>query len=242
MEMRSETAGNDVLLLTCEHAGNRIPREYADLFAGAEEVLESHRGWDPGALPLARSLARLLGRPLLSTPWSRLLVEANRSISNPRIWSCYTRGLERREREKILERYWRPHRRAVEEAVEELIALGRRVVHVGVHSFTPQLGGEVRNADMALLYDSRRKAEAEFCRCWLDALGGLEPGLRLRVNYPYLGRADGLTTGLRRKHAEAWYLGIELEMNQAMYGAAGWGRFQRQVAESLRGVLAGGGG
>jgi predicted N-formylglutamate amidohydrolase len=150
--------------------------------------------------------------------------------------------LERREREKILERYWWPHRRAVEEAVEELIAGGRRVVHVGVHSFTPQLGGEVRNADMALLYDSRRKAEAGFCRRWLDALGGLEPGLRLRVNYPYLGRADGLTTGLRRKHGEGWYLGVELEMNQAVYGGAGWGRFQRQVAESLRGVLAGGGG
>lgn len=240
--MRFETAGRDVLLLTCEHAGNRIPREYAGLFEGAEEVLGSHRGWDPGAFELARYMSRVLGRPLLEAKWSRLLVEANRSLSNPRIWSKFTRSLPRVEREKILEEYWWPHRRAVEGAVEEIIAGGGRVIHVGVHSFTPVLDGEVRNADMALLYDSRRKEEAAFCRRWLGVLGELGPELRLRVNYPYLGRADGLTTALRRKHRESSYLGIELEMNQAMYGGAGWRQFRRWVAESLGVMLADGAG
>jgi predicted N-formylglutamate amidohydrolase len=77
-------------VLTCEHADHRIPRAYASLFAGAEQVVLSHRGWDPGALPLARLLARRLRRPLLVTRWCRLLVESTRSPTNPRIWSRYT--------------------------------------------------------------------------------------------------------------------------------------------------------
>jgi hypothetical protein len=32
-----------------------------------------------------------------------------------------------------------------------------------VHSFTPVLGGEIRKADIGLLFDSRRPAERAFC-------------------------------------------------------------------------------
>ena len=75
----------DRLVLTCEHAGNEIPARYMRLFRGADDVLASHRGWDPGALTLARLLARRLRRPLLSVSWSRLFVEANRAPHNPKI-------------------------------------------------------------------------------------------------------------------------------------------------------------
>jgi predicted N-formylglutamate amidohydrolase len=225
--------------LTCEHGGHRIPRAYAPLFRGADSALESHRGWDPGALPLARRLARRLRAPLLAVTWSRLFVEANRAPSNPRIWSSFTASLPAAERQRILERWWRPHRRAVEAAVAAAAARGRRVVHVAVHSFTPALDGEVRHADVGLLYDSRRKHEAAFCRRWLASLRRLDPELRLRRNYPYSGRTDGLTTWMRRLHPPSRYLGIELEINQRLVGAKGWGRFQRCVADSLREALDG---
>ena len=42
--------------LSCEHGGNHIPTAYQPLFKGAEEVLASHRGWDPGALELFHAL------------------------------------------------------------------------------------------------------------------------------------------------------------------------------------------
>ncbi|HVS23998.1 MAG TPA: N-formylglutamate amidohydrolase [Gammaproteobacteria bacterium] len=220
------------LVLTCEHGGNRVPREYAALFRGADDVLASHRGWDPGALTLARTFARRLRRPLLAVTWSRLFVEANRAAHNPRIWSRFTKGLPKAEREGILARFWRPHRTEVEEAVAE--AAGKTpVVHVAVHSFTPELDGEVRNADVALLYDSRRKREAALCRRWAEILKRLDPSLRVRHNYPYSGMSDGLTTWLRKRHAEARYLGVELEINQALVGARGWQAFQRRMADSL---------
>jgi predicted N-formylglutamate amidohydrolase len=225
------------LVLTCEHAGNRIPREYASLFEGAGELLASHRGWDPGAHELARVIARRLRTPLLAVTWSRLFVEGNRSETNPRIWSRFTADLPREERQRILDRWWRPHRAAVEKAVASAVRQSR-VVHVAVHSFTPELDGDVRNADVSFLYDSRRKAEAALCRRWAEMLASLEPDLRIRHNYPYRGASDGLTTWLRKQHSESRYLGVEIEINQALVGARGWRAFQQNVASSLAELLA----
>ena len=231
---RRRPGASPTLVLTCEHAGNRIPRQYARLFAGAERVLESHRGWDPGALRLARLLARRLERPLLATHWSRLLVEANRSRTNPRLWSRFTRAIPRDERERILARYWRPHRQAVEAAIGRTITRGGRVVHVAVHSFTPVMDGEVRNADVAFLFDSKRVGEARFARRWRALLHQNAPTLRLRHNYPYRGASDGLATWLRRRHSGARYLGFELEVNQALAAGPDW----RSVGEALAASLA----
>jgi predicted N-formylglutamate amidohydrolase len=237
----STRSSRDELVLTCEHAGNRIPSGYAKLFRGAdaEQLLASHRGWDPGALTLARRCERELGRPLHAVTWSRLFVEANRSPTNRRIWSRFTQSLPKEERERILARWWRPHRKIVEDAVEAEIARGRRVVHVAVHSFTPELDGVVRNADIGLLYDSRRKHESELCRRWTAALHNLDPTLRVRFNYPYSGASDGLSTWLRKRHPQTRYLGVELEINQALVGAKGWRRFQDNVAKSLRELVPG---
>lgn len=225
------------LVLTCEHADHRIPRDYASLFAGAEAIVRSHRGWDPGALPLARLLARRLGEPVLVTRWCRLLVEANRSSTNPGIWSSYTRGLPAPERDQILARYWRPHRWEVEAAVAAALARGERVVHVAVHSFTPVMDGVVRNADIGLLFDSRRRHESVFARRWAARLRARDPALRVRFNYPYLGRSDGLSTALRRRHAASRYLGFELEVNQARSTAPDWRRLGGVLATSLSEAL-----
>jgi predicted N-formylglutamate amidohydrolase len=226
----------DELLLTCEHGGNRVPREYAGLFAGATEVLDSHRGWDLGALPLARLLEQQLRRPLYSTTWSRLLVEANRSPTNRKIWSQFTADLPKQDRDRILERWWRPHREEVEAAMAAATKRGQ-VVHVAVHSFTPVMNGEARNADVGLLYDSRRKREGEFCARWLAALRRADSSVRVRCNYPYLGKADGLATALRKRYPQSRYIGVELEINQARVGAPGWKRFQQRVVDSLREAL-----
>jgi predicted N-formylglutamate amidohydrolase len=229
----------DCLLLTCEHGGNRIPKVYEHLFRGAGDLLATHRGWDPGTLTLSRFLSRQLDRPLFEVTWCRLFVEANRSPHNPRIWSGFMKDLPREERESILERWWWPHRNAVAQAVTDATKSGHRVVHVGVHSFTPELDGQVRNAEVSFLYDSRRKREADFCRRWAAILKRLHPELRVRFNYPYRGVADGLSTWLRQRHREGRYLGVELEFNQALVDAPGWTRFQKDVAASLRELVPG---
>jgi predicted N-formylglutamate amidohydrolase len=228
------------IVLTCEHAGNRIPAGLEQHFASpaAQAALDSHRGWDPGALGLGKVMAKRLAVPLLSTPWSRLLVEANRSEHRPKIWSRFTAGLPEEERERILARYWRPHRAEVEAAIRAAIARSRSVVHVAVHSFTPELDGEVRNADVAFLYDSARRPEAELARRWGERLRAVEPAVRVRNNYPYRGDTDGLPTALRKLHPAARYRGYELEVNQALLAGPDWRRVGAALATTLAEALA----
>ena len=106
-------------------------------------------------------------------------------------------------------------------------------MHVAVHSFTPELDGHVRNADIGLLYDSRRPREAALCRRWRAILARMAPDLRVRYNYPYRGNTDGLGTWLRKRHPAERYLGIEIEINQGLVGTRRWPSFQETIAASL---------
>lgn len=221
------------LVLTCEHGGNRVPREYASLFRGARAVLDSHRGWDAGALDLARGMARRTGSALHACTWTRLLVEPNRSAHNPRLWSSFTRELPRAQKQRILERYWRPHYREVEAAIDAAARRARSVLHVAVHSFTPVLDGERRNADVGLLYDPRRPRERALARRWKALLRELAPELRVRFNYPYLGLCDGLTTAQRKRFSDRRYAGFELELNQALLAHPRWAQLERALVESV---------
>ena len=109
--------------------------------------------------------------------------------------------------------------------MEQAIVLSRgrgvTVVHVGVHSFTPVLNGVRRNADIGLLFDPRRAMESAFCRSWKTAIEALDPTLRVRLNYPYRGTSDGLTTALRRTHDGGAYLGVEIELCNALLRTPG---------------------
>jgi len=224
------------LLLTCEHGGNHVPPEYRALFRGATAALASHRGWAPGALVLARRLGSRLGAPVLAVTWSRLLVEANRTPGNRRIWSPWTAPLSKQEKIRILDRYWWPHRRRVETSVRTAVSRGARVVHVAVHSFTPVLADVTRNADVGLLYDPVRRAERHACSNWAELLRQGVPGLRVRRNYPYRGTADGLCTWLRERFPARAYLGIELEVNQARLMNARRTRLPDVLASTLEAV------
>ena len=117
----------------------------------------------------------------------------------------------------------------------EAVATGDRVVHIASHSFTPELNGQVRTADVGMLYDPGRPGEAAFATAWLDALGRADPSLRLRRNYPYIGKSDGVCQIMRRRYPPERYVGIELEVNQRYVEAGGpaWPRIRRTLVETL---------
>lgn len=209
------------LVLTCEHAVATVPAGARALFRGRRRLLAGHRALDAGALELARDLARRSGAPLFAGRATRLLIDLNRSLGHPRLFSEVTRALAPERKQALIEQFWRPHRAAVAAAVARGLARGGRVLHVGLHSFTPALDGVVRELDVGLLYDPARSAERRFCAAWKRRIEELAPALRVRRNQPYRGRADGLTTALRRRFG-ARYLGLELELNQrlARAGAA----------------------
>src|SRR3954470_8127937 len=100
--------GPDRLVITCEHAGNIVPERYRPLFAGHEHLLPTHRGWDPGALMLAREMAERFAAPLYFEETTRLLADLNRSGGTPTLHSEPTRDLPLHERREILDVYYHP--------------------------------------------------------------------------------------------------------------------------------------
>jgi predicted N-formylglutamate amidohydrolase len=229
----------DSYLVTCEHGGNRIPAAYRAMFRGHASLLDTHRGYDPGALLMARELARDLRAPLVTSTVSRLLVDLNRSVGHPQLFSAMTRGAPPATRRLIVAGHYLPYREEVEQHVVRAVSRGRRVIHVSSHSFTPALHGKVRRADVGLLYDPLRRGEAQLCARWKAALADLAPDLRVRRNYPYAGKGDGLTSYLRRRFPPATYVGVELEVNQKIVFAAGrrWTSLRRVLIDSLRAAL-----
>ncbi|MBY0544533.1 MAG: N-formylglutamate amidohydrolase [Gammaproteobacteria bacterium] len=202
--------------ITCEHGGNDIPDIYRPLFLHANDLLSSHRGLDLGALSVFMALKEAnIANFYHHTTISRLFVELNRSLGHPRLWSEFTQNLSIDIKDQILASYYFPYRSLVESTIKDGIHKMGRVIHLSIHSFTAQLNGEQRKAEVGFLYDPSR-FEKPFCDAWRVQMQALKPTWRIRRNYPYRGTADGLITYLRKKFSASEYLGIELEMNQEL--------------------------
>jgi predicted N-formylglutamate amidohydrolase len=225
---------NPCVFITCEHGGNSVPKDFAALFRGRDKLLESHRGYDDGALELAGKLADGLKAPLFSSKVTRLLVDLNRSPNNPGRFSEITKPLGTEEKAAIEKLCYEPYRDSAESALLSCITKRKPALHISVHTFTPVFHGKVRMADVGLLYDPSRDNEAAFCISWQEALHRLQPDLRIRRNYPYRGTSDGFTTHLRRLFPDRSYLGIELEVNQKILSdRAGWLKLRQALLHSL---------
>jgi predicted N-formylglutamate amidohydrolase len=231
-----------IYLVSCEHGGHRIPSRYRSLFNGHEALLSTHRGYDAGALQLAQELAGTLHVQLHVATVSRLLIDLNRSHNHPRLYSEITHPLPETIRNDIRQHYYLPYRSRVEMQIAQAIAGGSRVTHFSCHSFTPELDGRLRDADVGLLYDPARCGERALCRRWRAAFKQTGAGLKVRLNYPYAGTSDGFTTALRQKFPEDVYSGIEVELNQRHVAgnARHWRPIRRAIAAALVRALASG--
>lgn len=223
------------LIISCEHGGNRVPRPYRRLFQGGEAALDTHRGLDIAALPAARSIARRLGAPLVYSETTRLLVDLNRSLHHKALFSEFTRDAGTEARKEILNKHYHPYRDRIDALVASTRAAKQTAIHLSIHSFTPRLGQQPRNADIGLLYDPARIGESRFCRALRAELLERRPDMKVRLNYPYRGNADGFTTWLRKHYGGASYLGIEIEINQKH--AAGIGEISRWLSDALSSLL-----
>ena len=86
------------LLITCEHASNQIPEKYQSFFNNKKRILASHRGWDIGAYAIYQSLINHLECEHMFGDWSRLLIELNRPLSHPQLFSEFTSKASQNEK------------------------------------------------------------------------------------------------------------------------------------------------
>lgn len=240
------------LVLSCEHGGNRIPARYREFFESqaSRQRLHSHRGWDPGALRLARALARRFDSPLIAETMSRLLIDMNRSEGHRSLFSEETGRMGAGGMADLI-RLHRAYRARVRDCLKERLP----VLHVSVHSFTPIWRGEERRTDIGLLYDPGRPLERQIALAWKDELAklpttchprgrrrdavSLDTALCVSRNAPYRGTSDGLTKMLRLEFRDRDYAGLELEVNQRhLRGDSFDPGLCQVIADSLAAVLA----
>ena len=205
------------VLVSCEHASNRLPAG----MTAPEELLALHIAWDPGALSIAEWLAATFGAPLHAAEYSRLVVDLNRTVGNSVLVRRrsdghsipFNRGLTEQEIERRIEEYYLPYRNAVADGMTSVIEAHGRCVHLCIHTYTPQLDDKLRGNDIGLLYDPYRRPEAELVHELRDALVE-RTGLVVWLNRPYSGTADGILPWIREHHDGERYVAIELELNQ----------------------------
>ncbi len=143
------TDGRSSAVLVCDHASNRVPARLGSL--GLEpDLLADHIGWDPGAAEVARRLATHLDAPLVSSGYSRLVIDCNRPIFHAESIAERSAGvsipgnfgLSPLERSSRIDALFRPYHDAIAGLLDH--RSHRPTLLISIHSFTPVLNGRSR--------------------------------------------------------------------------------------------------
>jgi predicted N-formylglutamate amidohydrolase len=188
-------------VIVCDHASNIVPAEYGSL--GLDPAArEAHIAWDPGALGVARALARVVDAPLIYATVSRLVIDCNRPPDAPDLVPETSEAtaipgnadLSQAERDRRIAAIHAPYHDAIDALIEERLAAGKETALVAVHSFTPVFHGVTRPWEIGIVFDrDRRLADV--------LIAGLQgDGLNVGINEPY-APADRVYTTMTR-HGE----------------------------------------
>jgi predicted N-formylglutamate amidohydrolase len=191
--------GRGSFVILCDHASNRIPEAYQS-FGFAEEALQTHIAWDPGALAVARLLSAKLDAPLFWPDASRLIVDCNRAADAPSLIVTESegrpvpanRGLDEEERSRRLANIHAPYHAAIDTCLARRVADGRATALIAIHSYTPVYFGKARPWQIGILFDDNRRLADRLIRELRT-----DPALNVGINQPY-SPADGVYYTLSR--------------------------------------------
>ena len=227
--------GGSPFLITCDHAGRRLPRRLGNLGLPDAE-LDRHIAWDIGASEVARQLGRSLDAFTAHQIYSRLVIDSNR---DPSVDSSIVtvseatevpgnRGLSADERQaRLREIFWPYHERIAAE-LDRRARAKRATAVIAVHSFTPVFKGVARPWHAGVLYN-RDPRLAHILKQQLEAEGGLVVG----DNEPYA--VGDLTDYTIPIHGEKRGLPhVEIEIRQDLIAEAAG---QKVWAERLARLL-----
>lgn len=160
----SNRKGAGQFVVVCDHASNHVPARFGSLGLVPAE-LKRHIAWDPGALPVAQALAKLLDAPLVASGVSRLVIDCNRPLSAassiPPISEATTipgnQGLTQQAAFERQQRIFAPYHHAITEALDQRAKTQRPTILVSLHSFTPVYAGVARPWHIGTLYNRDRR-------------------------------------------------------------------------------------
>jgi len=193
------------ILLTCEHASNRLPRPY-NWSVDDQWVKTTHWAYDIGAFEFAKELAQELGVVLVSAQFSRLLVDPNRPLASETLFRQdadgkrldINRHMTKSDRNWRIWHYYLPFHQTLGEVARKI---DPRLI-LSIHSFNPSYEGSQRDFDLGVLCTTEDHLAAEISQ------GFEAKGYKSRINMPWSGKegfmysADSLkvsgTPGSRR--------------------------------------------
>ena len=181
-------------VLVCEHASNYVPARYGRLGLLESELLR-HIAWDVGAADLTRGLAERLDATAILAGASRLLIDCNRPLNSPtsipevsEIPIPGNRSVDVAERQARVRTWFEPFHAAIARHLDGREAQRRPTAVIGVHSFTPILGGVSRPMHAGILFGT----SAKFGRAILAELRR-EATVDVAENAPYRIDAEDWT-------------------------------------------------
>jgi predicted N-formylglutamate amidohydrolase len=188
-EILGQNRDNDVVI-TCDHASNRVPREIGDLGLPDSEMAR-HIAYDVGAAGVSRYLGEVLNAPVILSGFSRLVIDPNRGEHDPTlIMQIYdgtiipgNRHLSEEARNWRLENCYRPYHAAL----GGLLSSRTAPKIIAIHSFTAQLAGRPKRPwHIGVLHEGDDRLSIPM----LERLRQ-EPDLCVGENEPYGGHLPG---------------------------------------------------
>ena len=233
-EVIEDSAGSP-FLITCDHAGKRLPRALGDLGLTPAE-LERHIAWDLGAAGVARALARGLGACAVLQTYSRLVIDCNRPLGVPSSIADISEhtiipgnqalppgAAERRARE-----VFEPYHARIREELARRARASQPTVLIAMHSFTPTFKGVARPWHVGMLYNR----DARLAHALLELLRR-DPALVVGDNEPY-SVSDSTDYGVVEYGERAGNLHVEIEIRQDLLSTeAGQAAWAERFAELL---------
>lgn len=199
-DYRREIHWGQKVMITCEHASNHLPEPYT-WSQGDAEVRDTHWAFDPGAADTAKSLAQRLRTIAVLSKFTRLLLDANRTLYSETLFrrTCDGRPLDLNSALSAEERYSRinrfhvPYHQLVGEAAEFLDP----DLIISIHTFTPNYEGQVRSVEVGVLYEEYDAALALYTQAQFQSAG-----FDSRLNEPWSGKAGLMPVALGVKFAK----------------------------------------
>lgn len=182
----NETGRAPVLVL-CDHASNAVPSWIGDLGVSAD-AMESHIGWDIGALWMAERIAERAGAPGVFSAYSRLALDCNRPLSHPGLIPEASdgvaipanAGLTAQDAGERIEKIFLPYHFAIVEQLVRFAHEGVEPLVLAVHSCTPVMNNFQRPWPIGIAHSADQRVSRPLLET-LEKNGGFEVG----DNEPY---------------------------------------------------------
>lgn len=190
-------------VLLCDHAGRAEPRNLS--LGVPESEMDRHIAWDIGAGELCLALAKVVDAGVVRQPYSRLVIDCNRSPDRPDAMPEVSdgthipanRGLDAQARAWRIAAIHEPYHARISALLDARGAAGLRSVLVFMHSFTPSMAGIDRPWRFGILHTGQPFALAVLERlreCDIGPVGDNQPYVMDETDYT-AGR-HGVSRGL----------------------------------------------